>query len=224
MSLRSFQTARFLTGIAFASLFAACAAPPDVTGPGRELSAAAPSPERRAATFDFERALILNAAPGVPIRMPSEMRAIYAQTQAAIAKYERTWAPYGNDARVRAARARGIQGDLAAARAHVERVLARAKNAEKSAESSTAASLMAYTCDDVAIAIYEVDEMYKDAQFRYNDALEQMQFAITDPAWSSPVELVDGYMDWRSAAIDLVLFSTQLGVLDKIYRENGCFD
>ena len=75
-------------------------------------------------------------------------------------------------------------------------------------------------CDDIAIAIYETDELYKNA---LNSFYNEMASAALDAVVDQSLPGVSDMLHLATAAYEVWLFRSSLDMLATLYSAGGCW-
>ena len=110
-------------------------------------------------------------------------------------------------------RQQGRLANMEAQRAHAKRLTAK--------ETSPMMSSVAYTCDDIAIAIYEQTLLYRAAE---RDFWKELATVTMDALIDQNLPGRSDFTHLATAAHDVWLWATSLNILATIYSANGCWN
>ena len=158
---------------------------------------------------------------GASVQLTPELRALLRKVDDAEAGYSALAKKFGRDARV--------QRVKATRRGAIDRAKVEERNARLGGRSSlaTAGSLSGFAamvsgpnCDDIAIAIYETDELYKNA---LDSFYNEMASAALDAVVDQSLPGVSDMLHLATAAYEVWLFRSSLDMLATLYSAGGCW-
>ncbi len=193
----------------------------DIAGATDAENSAVAVSQAGAPMIDVARGVIVNRKTGKSFAMPADMAELYLQTVEAQQKMAVLEKRFDTDSRIKALKASGLRFDRATSRAMRERTLGRSPAPSGQADLNAPAPSAADLCGDISISIYASTVEYRETLGDQGAAL-----ALMDESWQAGniAGFIAGYVEWRSASIDIIFLQVDLSILSPMYGAYGCWN